>query len=300
MSAGRDGGVEIIETLPLCQSLAIMEPEQTQRINEAVRRVIVDDFHSDFEEIYEIAYRFTGELLIQANNGVRNALSHLASALVSGNESEAELEVERARKHIAIAKYDCLLILIINRADYLDRYVETVEDLSGQIFIDLRRRLIEIKKEKHSIPTQNFLRVKTREELLSDINSIALVNDQIEELLIKCNEYEEYLKDTYPIPDPLQMSVVKIKAPAVRWVVQNIVWVMLLGVLVNVIAAIVYALWIENIVHPSLGSLNEENTPSISWPVAELSQEQPPSDRTLASNRVLRIARGQLPMDRPA
>jgi hypothetical protein len=228
-----------------------MQPEQRQRIDAAVRDVIITDFRDDFEEIFEFAYRFTGELVIQANNGIRNALSHLASALVDEDDIKADLEVARARKHVAIAKYDCLLVLVINRVEYLESYVARLEALTGQANSDLRTQLVEIKKAKNAIPEQRFIRGDSKEQILADISSISHVNNQMELLVAECNEYERYLKDNFAVPDPIRRSPLDGNPKLLRWLLENALWLLLFTFLANIIAAIIFVLWIENIVHTS-------------------------------------------------
>src|ERR1700693_5204453 len=128
-----------------------MEPTPG-RVSDAVCEIIVKHFREEFEQIFQVTFDVTGEQLIQANNGIRNALNHLGTALVVKDEAEAELELKRAIKHIYFAKYDGLMVAIVDQLNFLTKYVEATKDIYPDDFALLSKRLVDVKLAHKSVP----------------------------------------------------------------------------------------------------------------------------------------------------
>ena len=110
-----------------------MTPTQKQRVKDAVLQLIVEEYRVDFENAFKEYYRFFGELSVQANNGCRNALSHLGLALIAEDEAIADLEITRGHKHFAIATYDCLSVLLVKRLESIEGHIEVFEESKRRI-----------------------------------------------------------------------------------------------------------------------------------------------------------------------
>src|ERR1700730_8277640 len=103
-----------------------MTSEQELALFKSIANLVENDFYQEFGEIYEKIIQVCGTHAFQPNNEIRNLLSHLSGAFYTirtgqtravihtGDRVEdAEAEIERARRHVYIAKCDGLTILLL-------------------------------------------------------------------------------------------------------------------------------------------------------------------------------------------
>lgn len=84
-------------------------------VSSRILEVIKEDFHNDFMDVYALTISLTDKHPEQANNEIRNALNHLARALMIDTPQDALEQITKAQGHIERAKRDCLKISLINR-----------------------------------------------------------------------------------------------------------------------------------------------------------------------------------------
>jgi hypothetical protein len=172
-------------------------------VAEAVADILVQDFHGDFEEVFQAVFDLIGEVPSQANNGVRNMANHMALALSAKDLNQADLELERCLKHLYFAKYDCLLLAVVDQLKLLTKYVDATKDKYPGDFADLCGRLIGIKQDYQAIPRQSFLRRGAIAEVIADTNAVKSAAERVERVLVMCNRLRNYLYGTYPLPPAL-------------------------------------------------------------------------------------------------
>jgi hypothetical protein len=257
-----------------------MTLDQKQRIKDAALQVIVEDFHQDFVKAFEENYLFVGELSAQANNGIRNALTHLAIALTTdADEIVVEVEIVRARKHVVFATYDCLSVLLIKRVEFLENYIEAMEEGRREFIGRVRERLLDIKRRQGTILIQNFVRIddddklKSKNDIIAEIDSITNTNNELGELLDACSQFHADLKTNFPVPDfVLKLAAIGMLRKAVGWVRRYIVLIVVVPFLINIIAGIILLLWGHHI--SRLMSSTEKPSPAQTVPQTVINPPQ--------------------------
>ena len=127
---------------------------------------IENDFYQEFGEIYEKIIQVCGKHAFQPNNEIRNLLAHLSGAFytirtgqtraaINAGDSveDAEAEIERARRHVYIAKCDGLTILLLQIEEILKARLDEAELDYDQRLIGYRRSIGAIAKDRSQIPT---------------------------------------------------------------------------------------------------------------------------------------------------
>jgi len=94
-----------------------------------VLRLITHDFHQEFGEIHARTVAFTDIQPEQANNEIRNALNHMARALLETDETRAKKDVAKAYSHLDRATRDCLKIAIIGKHEHVKRLAQEVREI---------------------------------------------------------------------------------------------------------------------------------------------------------------------------
>jgi hypothetical protein len=172
------------------------EPPSKEDTYQKVLRVIEDDYLNDFYEIFEFTLRITNEIPPQANNEIRNALNHLARAVGNPAGSSVPEELRKARRHLTLAKRDCLKISILHKETLLAKIIAAIEENRG-VEPTLRRRMIVLRGERRDISNNEIK--GTDASLYSDDEA---TDGALETLLTDQNKFHEYLEDNFRVPDP--------------------------------------------------------------------------------------------------
>ncbi|MBF0134438.1 MAG: hypothetical protein HQL75_17860 [Magnetococcales bacterium] len=159
----------------------------TAETQEAVCGVIVADYLDDFSEIYATTIAITEIHPEQANNQIRNALTHLARALTSQDATAIRDNLEKAGSHIERGKRDCIKTAIALLKDRISSTLYRIEHEHGLIPRSIKDRLRIIEAKRKSA---------YKNEAKGDIS----VSGEMEDILADLLELEESLFETFHIP----------------------------------------------------------------------------------------------------
>jgi hypothetical protein len=118
-----------------------LSKDEEREVLSRVRKLILEDFHEDFQEIYSYAVTTLEIAPEQANNEIRNALNHIARALTADDMAHAEDNLSQARGHIERAKRDCLKLALIHIHEQLRSDLLSIEIVEGAVPMSKRTRL---------------------------------------------------------------------------------------------------------------------------------------------------------------
>jgi hypothetical protein len=161
-----------------------LNPEEKEAIGRIVLKIIEDDFHGDLAEAWSFAVALTETIPEQANNEVRNCMTHLGRAIAAPDRGSADREISQASNHLERAKRDCLKIAIIAMDETLGSNVMLIEDSYGLLPRNVRDRIKRIKRER-------------REIYRDESKGNEAVGARLEKLLFDYSELEEFLLDNY-------------------------------------------------------------------------------------------------------
>ena len=91
--------------------------------------LITREFHQEFGAIHARTVAFTDVQPEQANNEIRNALNHMARALLQSDEDRATKDVAKAYSHLDRAARDCLKISIIEKQKQVRQLSQEVREI---------------------------------------------------------------------------------------------------------------------------------------------------------------------------
>ena len=156
-------------------------------VQKAVCKVIVTDYLEDFTEIYATTIAITEAHPEQANNQIRNALTHLARALTSQDAAALKDSLKKAEGHIERGKRDCIKTAIALLKDRISTTLYRIEYEHGLV-----PRHIKVK-----LKTIEYKRISAyKNETKGDIR----VSGEMEDILADLLELEEYLFENFHIP----------------------------------------------------------------------------------------------------
>jgi hypothetical protein len=117
-----------------------LSEDQQRHVLARVREIIIDDFHNDFEGIYSYAVTVLQLAPEQANNEIRNALNHLARALIAEEDGSAKDNLLQAKGHIERAKRDCVKLAVIHLHEQITSHLMNVELIEGAVPMSVKTR----------------------------------------------------------------------------------------------------------------------------------------------------------------
>lgn len=162
-------------------------PQDGRSTETSVLEVIARDFHEEFMDMYALAVATAEVHPEQANNEVRNAVNHLARALLAEDEHEQEDQVRKARGHIERAKRDCLKITLIRKHKLLSGAAWRLQVRDGLLPEAIRKRLRTIERgRKSALQAENRGAEDATEQLLDLVN--------------ECMELEDTLYEQHHVP----------------------------------------------------------------------------------------------------
>ena len=123
-----------------------LSDEQQRDILARITDIILRDFHTDFEDIYSYAVTVLELAPEQANNEVRNALNHIARALLAGEMVSADENLLQAKGHIERAKRDCVKLAVIHLHEQAKSDLLSVEMTEGAVPMSVKARLRTIER----------------------------------------------------------------------------------------------------------------------------------------------------------
>lgn len=118
-----------------------LSPENQRDALSRVRQLILEDFHSDFQEVYSYAVTALEIAPEQANNEIRNALNHIARALTANDDQSADDNLRQAKGHIERAKRDCLKLALIHLHEQIKSDLLSIEVVEGAVPMSIRTRM---------------------------------------------------------------------------------------------------------------------------------------------------------------
>lgn len=174
-----------------------MSARNGAEVADAVSTILTEEYSSDFDPIYAVTLRATNNILTpQPINEIRNFTGHLANALVESDPEEVQLELARALRHVRLATYDALLITLLEREDYLVRYLNGVEESEGQQS-NFRKDVAEIATKRREIPRIEPSTESDMETIKVDVNRTTEANEMLESAITKCNEVAKALETKF-------------------------------------------------------------------------------------------------------
>lgn len=165
-------------------SKPFLDPQLRQQ---RIAEIILSDFYEDFMDAYATALSALERHPEQANNEIRNALTHLARALSSERDTDFACHVAQASGHIQRGKRDCLKAAIIARREKLADTVRAIELVEGRVSNAIHQRLKTIEKQRY-------------EAYVSETKAEDGVNDKLVSLLIECDNLIEHIEVSYEKP----------------------------------------------------------------------------------------------------
>lgn len=172
---------------------------------EAVAAVIEDHYFRDFLDIYGTTISITEMHPEQVNNEIRNALTHIARALVDEQADEVADNIEKAKAHIERAKRDCLKLSIIAKRDQIRAVIVHIEMVEGALPRNLKRRLVSLERQRKAIFRQ-------------ETNGSHQVGALLETLLVDTLELEEQLLEQFSDPGPTRTHLHRLWERLKTWV----------------------------------------------------------------------------------
>ncbi len=156
----------------------------TEVVNATVD-LIQKDYFDDFLNVYGLTIALTETHPEQANNEVRNALTHIGRALNAPKE-DAHGQISAAKRHFKRAKLDCLKLCVVRKQNDLHNLMSRIEVEEGFVPRPIKVRLKGMMKLRRKI--------FTAESAGDD------VADTLEKLLMDMLEMEDELLSEREIP----------------------------------------------------------------------------------------------------
>lgn len=145
--------------------------------------LIRNGYLGEFTDIYATTIGLTELHPEQANNEIRNALTHMARALIATTPADVLDQVKKAADHIERGKRDCLKISIIAIRKRLTATIHQIEITHGSVQMPVRQRLKAIERKRRDI-----FKAETRNES---------VTPALGDILADALDLEEFLETTY-------------------------------------------------------------------------------------------------------
>ncbi|MEX0739191.1 MAG: hypothetical protein WD071_07610 [Pseudohongiella sp.] len=156
----------------------------TQTIQDQITSIIHDDYLNDFLDIYGVTISIAEKHPEQVNNEVRNALTHLARALIP-DIPDPQQEIEDAKKHLQRAKRDCLKLSIIHKREQLVSSIYRIELTEGTLRRAIKTKLRAIETKRKDI----FRRESAGEPVVDELRSILADALELGDILLE--DYQE-------------------------------------------------------------------------------------------------------------
>jgi hypothetical protein len=224
-----------------------MDAEQKKEIEDAIFALIKEDYHRDFESVYEVAVTILKDFVPLACEEIRNANNHVARALSVDDVDDARLNLARARRHIHYAKYVCLVLCVLQELNAADVFINTLEQQVGRN-TELRERMADIRAERDQIKTIVHV-VRTTVALVdADTQETKDVNVRLERLLTKISDLQEELRDNYSVVGIAFLALRTKFWRVLHWIWDNLFLVIAIGILVHLIGSATYAVLLEEFV----------------------------------------------------
>jgi hypothetical protein len=112
---------------------------------------VLQDYHHRFSDAYAAAITYTERMPEQLNNELRNALTHLARAVVAADDVAAKEEIDSAARHIERAIRDCYKIAIIAIKSHIGKCEYVIEQTRGGLTKGIAAKYAEINRERKRI-----------------------------------------------------------------------------------------------------------------------------------------------------
>jgi|HubBroStandDraft_1064217.scaffolds.fasta_scaffold47855_2 hypothetical protein len=178
-----------------------MTPEQELALFRKIGSFIENEFYQEFgKEVYGEIIRVCGRHAFQPNNEIRNLLAHLSGAFYTirtgktqavmhtGDSIEdAEAEIERARRHLYIAKCDGLTILLLGIEEIFKARLTEAELDYDQKLIEFRRSKGAIEKARSQIPTAPADTMGLKAKIIEDNKIYQDICDRLQFLVLSAN-----------------------------------------------------------------------------------------------------------------
>ncbi len=150
-----------------------------ERINSAVNDVLKYDYFKEFLQIYGLTISVAEQHPEQANNEVRNAVTHLGRALQAKSEDVADEQIEAARRHLKRARLDCLKLCIITKHSELHSQVYRIEMDEGLVSRPIKTKLRKIRNARLCIFIKESLGDDVLERLETLFADMADLQDEL-------------------------------------------------------------------------------------------------------------------------
>lgn len=207
-----------------------MTQEEEIALLRAAAALIERDFSDEFERIYKRIVEVCGKHAFQPNNEIRNVMGHLANVcrVIRTGESlavfrtgdsveDAEAEIERARKHVYIAKCDGLTILFLELWRRAKARLLQAEADHDQIFPNLNKCLGAIEKSRADIPIAPTDEMGFKDKIIKDNEVYKRICDRLELLVINTNTLLCDIEDGCPAKRALLSHYPRIRKALRFW-----------------------------------------------------------------------------------
>lgn len=113
-----------------------------------VAECILRDYYAETLDIYGLTISLIEKHPEQANNEIRNALTHLARALASKEPATSKVEMDKAKGHFERAQKDCLKLCILELHERMMHSIHIIEYSEGTIRSDIKLRLRKLERDR--------------------------------------------------------------------------------------------------------------------------------------------------------
>lgn len=156
-------------------------PVQKRNVSMRVQKLLVDEIHGQFLDLYAATVSLSERHPEQVNNELRNALTHMARAVASEDFDHAIAEIKKAEGHIERAKRDAAKISVIELHNLVADASAEIKYLDGTIDAAFLVRRDIITKKRKSLLKNEAKGVP----VINDLVALYLEADQLHDDLLK-------------------------------------------------------------------------------------------------------------------
>lgn len=171
-----------------------MSADADQRVAQAALKILRREYR-EFEEIFEYTVRVTGnELPVEPSNDIRNALSHLSSALRRNDKPGIERDITNCRGHIVLATSRCAVIAVTVMEAYMLAYCR-----EAGASPEIQQQIFAIKGEREKIGLIEPIERHEPNGNVADLKALNGRGDALGSLLARCMELYQMLRVKHPL-----------------------------------------------------------------------------------------------------
>lgn len=116
--------------------------------NERIINILLNEYLGDYVEILGVCVGITEYYPQQADSQIRNALTHLSRAASFNDDTEINIEIEKAKGHIERAKRDCLKLAIIRKKEHISDHIKSVHFAKGGLSEEIMIKRLQVANDQ--------------------------------------------------------------------------------------------------------------------------------------------------------